>query len=203
LCRRALNKYKRGNTDLRDISLHILDIMQNSIAAKASLIKVDISAACEAEMLRIVIQDNGCGMDAELLARVTDPFSTTRTTRKVGLGIPLFKASAEQSGGSFNITSQKGVGTIVTVQFAVNNIDRPPLGELAGVITDMASAYAEVEIQLMLDNGREQFVFNSREISQTLGEVPLSEFTVVKWLREYIGEGVNEIFGGVLSEIFS
>lgn len=188
---------------MKELSLHILDIMQNSIAAKAGLIKVMILAEPETGMLEVIIEDNGCGMDSELLARVTDPFSTTRTTRKVGLGIPLFKASAEQSGGSFEITSQKGAGTVVTARYMINHIDRPPLGELAGVITDMAAANSIVEIQLLLESGSKQFIFNSREVSQILGEVPLTEFTVVKWLREYIGEGLIDIFGGVLSEIDS
>lgn len=188
---------------MRDISLHILDIMQNSTAAKASMIKVSVLAKPENGMLEVAIEDNGCGMDSELLARVTDPFSTTRTTRKVGLGIPLFKASAEQSGGRFDITSQKGVGTAVKAVFAIGNIDRPPIGDLEGVITDMAAANPAVEIQLLLENGSRQFVFNSREVSRTLGEVPLSEFTVVQWLREYIKEGLSDIFGGVLSEIDS
>lgn len=188
---------------MREIALHILDIMQNSTAARASLIKVMILAEIETGVLEVVIEDNGCGMDSELLVRVTDPFSTTRTTRKVGLGIPLYKASAEQSGGSFGITSQKGVGTVVTARYMIDHIDRPPLGELAGIITDMAAAYPAIEIQLLLESASKQFVFNSREVSQTLGEVPLTEFTVVKWLREYIGEGLKEIFGGVLSEIDS
>jgi len=188
---------------LRDISLHILDIMQNSTAAKASLIKVSILAKLETGMLEVVIEDNGCGMDSELLARVTDPFSTTRTTRRVGLGIPLFKASAEQSGGSFGITSQIGAGTVVTASFVMDHIDKPPLGELEGVITDVAAAYPAVEIQLLLKNGSKQFVFNSREVSQKLGEVPLTEFTVIQWLKEYIKEGLTDIFGGVLSEIDS
>lgn len=188
---------------MRDLSLHILDIMQNSSAAKASLIKVSILVKLETGMLKVVIEDNGCGMDRELLASVTDPFSTTRTTRKVGLGIPLLKASAEQSGGSFNITSQKGVGTVVTADYVIDHIDRPPLGDMAGIITDMAAANSKIEIRLRLECGSKQFIFNSLEVSQTLGEVPLTEFTVVKWLREYIGEGLQDIFGGVLSEIDS
>lgn len=188
---------------MREIALHILDIMQNSTAAKASLIKVSILAEPETGMLEVIIGDDGCGIDSELLASVTDPFSTTRTTRKVGLGIPLFKASAEQSGGSFGIASQKGAGTVVTARYMIDHIDRPPLGDLAGVITDMAAANSIVEIQLLLESGSKQFIFNSREVSQTLGEVPLTEFTVVQWLREYIGEGLTDIFGGVLSEIDS
>ncbi len=188
---------------MRDISLHVLDIMQNSTAAQASRIRVIAAVEAAAGMLKLVIEDNGCGMDSDLLAAVTDPFTTTRTTRKVGLGIPMFKASAEQSGGSFTITSQKGAGTVVTARFGIDHIDRPVLGDLAGVITDMAAANPTVEIILQLENAERQFVFNSGEVRKTLGEVPLSEFEVVRWLREYIYEGLKEIFGGVLSEIVS
>jgi hypothetical protein len=137
-----------GSTGLRDISLHILDIMQNSTAAGATLIRVIIQADPLNGLLDITVEDNGCGMDRQFLARVTDPFSTTRNTRKVGLGIPLFKASAEQSGGSFGITSQKGTGTVVKSSYIIENIDRPPLGDIAGVMTDMAAAYPAVENNL-------------------------------------------------------
>lgn len=188
---------------MREISLHVLDIMQNSTAAHASRISVMLASEASEGKLKVTIEDNGCGMDSELLARVADPFATTRTTRRVGLGIPLIKASAEQSGGSFTITSQKDVGTVVTAIFGINNIDRPTLGDLPGVITDMSAAYPSVEILLLLKNGDKQFVFDSGEVRKTLGDVPLSEFEVVKWLREYIGEGLKEIFGGVLSEIVS
>jgi len=177
--------------------------MQNSTAAQASLIRVSLKADIHAGMLEIIMEDNGCGMDDELLETVTDPFTTTRKTRRVGLGIPLYKASAEQSGGSFGITSQRGVGTTVTAAFGLGHIDRPPLGDLAGVITDMAASSPGVEIQLKLEYADRKFEFSSGEVAEVLGEVPLSEFSVVRWLREYIGEAMKEIFGGVLSEINS
>jgi anti-sigma regulatory factor (Ser/Thr protein kinase) len=186
---------------LREIALHIMDIMQNSAAAKASMIRVSLAADPQAGTLTAMIEDNGCGMDSELLETVTDPFSTTRTTRRVGLGIPLLKASCERSGGSFDIASVKGKGTTVTAVFAADHIDRPVLGDLAGVITDMAASMPEADIQLRLECGERQFGFSSAEAARMLGDVPLSEFSVVKWLREYINEGIIEIFGGVLSEI--
>lgn len=188
---------------MRDISLHILDIMQNSTAANASLITVKVAIIPGTECLSVVIEDNGCGMEQDLVMKVTSPFSTTRKTRKVGLGIPLFKASAEQSGGSFEIISQREVGTVVTAMYKINHIDRPPLGDLSGVMADMAAANPSVEIVLNLNNDKKQFIFNSKEVSSILGEVPLTEFTVINWMRQYIGEGINEIFGGVLSEITS
>ncbi len=186
---------------MREIALHILDIMQNSTAAQASMIRVSMAADPEADTLSVTIEDNGCGMDSELLATVTDPFSTTRETRKVGLGIPLLKASCERTSGRFGITSQKGTGTTVTAVYGASHIDRPVLGDLAGVITDMAASWPEADIQLRLQCREKQFGFSSAEAARMLGEVPLSEFSVVKWLKEYINEGINEIFGGVLYEI--
>lgn len=186
---------------MREIALHILDIMQNSVAAQASVITVSLDVEPQAGTLTVTIEDNGCGMDGELLATVTDPFATTRKTRRVGLGIPLIKASCERSGGSFAIASVKGDGTTVTAVFGKDHIDRPVLGDLAGVITDMAASMPQTDIRLKLRCEERQFEFSSAEAARMLGEVPLSEFSVVKWLKEYIDEGITEIFGGVLNEI--
>ncbi len=186
---------------MREIALHILDIMQNSTAAQANMIRVSLTADTKADTLTVIIEDNGCGMDSAFLASVTDPFSTTRKTRRVGLGIPLLKASCERSGGRFDITSQKGTGTTVTAAYEIQNIDRPVLGDIAGVITDMAASWPGADIRLQLICGERQFEFSSNEAARMLGGVPLSEFSVVKWLKEYINEGIIEIFGGVLGEI--
>lgn len=185
------------------MSLHILDIVQNSTAAGADCIKVTIRAQRADGVLEIEVEDDGCGMDGELLARVTDPFATTRATRKVGLGIPLLKASAERSGGSFRIVSQKGTGTTVKADFQLKNIDRPPMGDVAGVIADLAAAYPEIDIQLLLKCGERIFRFSSLEVRQIIGEVPVSELRIMRWMRRYIEEGIWEIFGGVIDEIDS
>ncbi len=186
---------------MKEIALHILDIMQNSVAAGAGRIGVSITADDETGMITAVIDDNGCGMDEKMLQRVTDPFTTTRTTRRVGLGIPLLKSSCIMSGGSFGIKSQKGCGTRVTAAFGKDHIDRPVLGDLAGVIADMSASFPEIDIRLELAYGEKRFSYSSADAGRILGEVPLSEPAVVKWLREYIDEGVKDIFGGVLNEI--
>lgn len=177
--------------------------MQNSTAAGASLIRTELRVKPERGLLVVTIEDDGDGMDEELLAVVTDPFTTTRTTRKVGLGIPLFKASAERSGGSFEIRSRRGVGTVVRADFEIAHIDRPPLGDLAGVITDMSAAWPETSIRLFIENGTASFEFDSAEAAKILGDVSLSEYAVVQWLRGYIRDGIKEILGGVLNEIDS
>lgn len=186
---------------MREIALHILDIMQNSVAAGAGRIGVSVTAGNDTGMITAVIDDDGCGMDERTLQEVTDPFMTSRTTRKVGLGIPLLRSSCMRSGGNFSITSQKGHGTKVTASFGKDHIDRPVLGDLAGVVADMSASFPKIDIRLELISGEECFTYSSAEAARILGEVPLSEPAVIEWLKEYISEGIKHIFGGVLDEI--
>ena len=115
---------------MEELSLHLLDLIQNSVKAGASLVEIIITE--KAGLLTIILEDNGCGMSEEFLSRVESPFTTTRTTRKVGLGIPLFKQAALMAGGDFSITSRQGEGTRLTATFELDNIDRAPMGDLAG-----------------------------------------------------------------------
>ena len=130
---------------MNEISLHILDILQNSIHAGASLITVIIRYDQAAGTLSISIEDNGCGMDEAYLEKVTNPFVTGRTTRRVGLGIPLFKAGAEGCGGSFEIKSQKGRGTLVSAVFITGNIDCPPLGNMTDTMVSQVISHQNVD----------------------------------------------------------
>lgn len=188
---------------MKDLSLHMLDLVQNSISAGSMLTTVGIRADRDRGMLEISVEDNGMGMDRELLQRVTDPFATTRTTRRVGLGIPLMKASAERAGGGLKITSEKGMGTRVDAWFKIGNIDRPPLGDIAGTMTDIIVSEPFREFELALENGSGTFRFDSEEIKKRLGEVPITEYAVTTWIKEYLNEGIKVIFGGVLDEIDS
>ena len=117
-----------------EISLNILDVAENSTMAKASLVEITVDADTASDRLTIVIKDNGCGMTEEQAAQVTDPFFTSRTTRKVGLGVPFFKYAAESTGGSFSIESRPGKGTAVTAVFVLSHIDRMPLGDITSTI---------------------------------------------------------------------
>ena len=119
---------------MKELSLHILDIAENSVKAEASLIEIEISEDTGKNLLTIAIKDNGVGMSEEFLKRVKDPFSTTRTTRRVGMGISLFEAAAEQCGGGLEISSEQNVGTEVFVRFQLDHIDRAPLGDMAGTM---------------------------------------------------------------------
>lgn len=188
---------------MRDLSLHLLDIIQNSIAAHSSEIGLEINVKLQIKMLEFVITDNGSGMDKEMLLKVTSPFVTTRTTRKIGLGIPLFKASSEQSGGVFTIDSQKGKGTVVKATYGLYSIDRPPLGNISDTITGVILSDPKIRIKLLLNNETDQFKFDTQEVIDKLGEVDITEFNVLTWINEYIEEGIKLIFGGVLDEVIS
>ena len=190
-----------GSDALRDLSLHLMDIIQNSLKAGAGCIVTSLQA--EDGKLVMIIEDNGCGMDREMLERVTDPFSTTRTTRKVGLGIPLLKAAADRTSGGLQITSEKGYGTVVKAYFDIRNVDRPPLGDIAQTIAGVILANPETNLKLILRRDNKVFELDTEEIKARLGEVPITEYNVLIWIREYVNEGIIAIFGGVLDEIDS
>jgi anti-sigma regulatory factor (Ser/Thr protein kinase) len=188
---------------MRDLSLHLMDIIQNSISAGASEITVSAYADINNDMLTLSVEDNGSGMDVEVLKHVTDPFSTTRTTRKVGLGIPLLKASATRAEGDVDIISEKGKGTLITATFKSSHIDRLPLGDIAETMAGVIMAEPDIRWKLVLKAGKDEFLFDSYEIKEQLGDVPVTRYDVITWIREYIGEEVKKIFGGVLYEVNS
>lgn len=179
-----------------EISLHILDILQNSIKAGASLITVRL--ALKGNMLTVVIEDNGCGMSKEFVARVCDPFVTTRTTRKVGMGISLFKAGAEASGGSFSIHSREGVGTTVTAVFDISCIDCPPLGDINGTMISQFVCHPEIDFIYSFTTDKGQMEFDTRAVKQVLGdEVSLDTPEVMQWMQESIKEELEQIEANV------
>jgi len=131
---------------MEDLSLHILDLVQNSISAMAHLVEITIVEDSEKDWLTIIIKDDGIGMEEHVVDRVTDPFYTTRKTRKVGLGLPLFKATAEGCGGIFNIISTPGVGTCIEAGFVLSHIDRPPFGNLADTMITIILCNPEIDL---------------------------------------------------------
>ncbi len=178
---------------MKELSLHILDIAKNSVKAKADRIQITIEESEEKNLLSIVIEDNGCGMSEEFLKTVKDPFSTTRTTRKVGLGIPLFEAAAVQCGGRLDIFSKLGEGTKLCAYFQHNSIDRAPLGDMAGTMTTLISGSPDINfIYTHIKNGK-TFKMDTAEIKEVLGEVPLDIPEVIMWIDGYINEGLSEI----------
>ena len=178
---------------MREISLHILDIAQNSVVANATLVEITVDENEEADTLTVSVKDNGRGMDEDMVKRVVDPFTTGRTTRKVGLGIPLIKLAAENTGGNLSLESEPGVGTMLTAVFGLNSIDRQPLGDMAETMLGMVTSYENVDfLYIHTVNGKE-FTFDTREIKNILGDVSLSEPDVYMWLSGYLKEGEAEL----------
>ena len=175
---------------MRELALHLLDIIENSVSAKADTIQILVKEDHKADRLQMVVQDNGRGMDAEMVERVTDPFVTTRTTRKVGLGIPLFKAAAEACNGCFTIESEVGKGTRVTVEFQLSHIDRMPLGDLASTILTLVIGSPEVRWIFHYIVDGETFEFDSRPIHEALDGLPLTDPAILAYLREMIETGI-------------
>lgn len=178
---------------MKELSLHILDIGQNSVSAGADLIEISVCEYTQKDLLSITVRDNGCGMDAETALKVVDPFYTSRTTRKVGLGIPMFKANAEQCEGSFKLESEPGVGTILEAAFKRSHIDRVPLGSMADTIMAMVMANPEGDLVYRHSFDAGEFVMDTRELREVLGDVPLGEIDVLLWIKGYVEEGLAEI----------
>lgn len=184
-------------TDMQEISLNILDIAENSVRAEASLIEVTVKENIAEDILSFTIKDNGCGMDAQMVKRVTDPFVTTRTTRKVGLGISLLKAAAQQTGGDVFLESNVGVGTTITATFSYSHIDRQPLGDIASAMVSLISLNPDIDFVYTHIYNSEEFTLDTRELKAVLGEkVKLNEPSVAVWMGEYINSGLTEIYGG-------
>ena len=179
---------------MRELSLNVLDIAQNSIAAGASLTEILVKENTVEKTLLIGIYDNGKGMTPEQVENVKDPFFTTRTTRKVGMGIPLFKLAAEQTGGSFTITSQVGVGTRVDALFKTDSIDFTPLGDMASTIATIVSMNEDKDFVYTRSIDGKEFTFKSSDIKKILDGVPLSEPSVISWIEGYIKENSEQLF---------
>ena len=183
---------------MRELSLNVLDIAQNSIAAGASLTEILVKINTAESTLLIGIYDNGKGMSEEQVKSVIDPFFTTRTTRKVGLGVPLFKMEAEMTGGSFTIDSTLGVGTSLTATFMTNHVDMIPLGEIGAVMHLLITCNPEIDFLYIREKvnamGEEKVLtLDTREFRAQLGDIPFSEPDVSEWIKEYIAEMENEL----------
>ena len=178
---------------MRELALHILDIAENSISAGASQIRIVIEEQLNNDILKIVIEDNGKGMDAETLARITDPFVTSRTTRKVGLGIPFFKAAAEACEGTFAIQSQLGVGTRVEAIFKHSHIDRMPLGDITSTLQTLIIGAPDIHWIFEYRVDERVFIFDDEPVKQVLDGVSLTEPAVMKYIRDAINDGIRDV----------
>ena len=177
---------------MQELSLNILDIAQNSIVADATLIEIGVSVD-ENELLTITVKDNGKGMDAEAVKNVVNPFFTSRTTRKVGLGVPFFKQAAEETGGSFRIESQPGVGTTIEAVFDTNNIDCTPLGAVWETVAILIQMNEHLDFVYTVKKDGNEFVCDTRQLKEIMEGMPLSDLAVVQWIKEFIRENQTEI----------
>ncbi|MBQ3519200.1 MAG: ATP-binding protein [Clostridia bacterium] len=177
---------------MKELSLNILDIAQNSIKAGADTIKIELTES--GNRFEIRITDNGCGMKEDFVRNVTDPFTTTRTTRKVGLGIPLFKLAAEQTGGKLTISSKhesehpQDHGTVVTAVFDPTHMDFTPLGDIASTLTILIQGSPDIHWIYTHSKDNGSVSLDTDELKAVLGDVPLDTFEVLAWIGNYIKE---------------
>lgn len=185
---------------LRELALHLLDIAENSVAAGAKTIQILAEEDLVNDRLRLAVIDDGAGMDAQMVTRVTDPFVTTRTTRKVGLGIPLLKAATEACNGFLTISSAPGKGTRIEVEFQHSHIDRMPLGDLPGTWLTLLVSCPAIHWIFQYNNGSSCFEFDDGLLKTEMGDLPLTEPTILTFLRQCLQEGVSGIQSSAVSQ---
>jgi hypothetical protein len=178
---------------MKSLSLNILDIVQNSIRAQADEITIGVTESVNNDIYRISIIDNGKGIPAEIIDKVTDPFVTTRTTRKIGMGLPLLKYHAELTGGCLEIKSGVGEGTEVTATFSYSHLDRQPLGDMIGVLKILVAANSSIEFSYYHKTDKGEYSFNTRETKEILETNILYEQSLLTDIGEMIGENLKEI----------
>ncbi|MBW1711719.1 MAG: ATP-binding protein [Deltaproteobacteria bacterium] len=176
-----------------ELSLHILDVVENSLMAGADLVLIGLTVDRTRDRLGLEIADNGSGIRPQDLDRVTDPFFTTRTCRRVGLGLPLLKQAAEQCDGFLEVRSRAGGGTEVTIELRLSHIDRPPLGDMGGTLMSLIVGRPEIDFVYRQRTGEKEFVLDTREIKAVLEGVPLSSPEVIDYLKENIRLGLAEL----------
>ena len=180
---------------MKDLSLNLLDIAENSVKAGATLTQLLLTQ--EAGILTFQVVDDGCGMTEEILKGVVDPFYTTRTTRKVGLGLPLLRMAAEQTGGTMEVESRHvdshpdNHGTTVTAVFHTDHIDCPPVGDVVATVTTLIQGHPDTDFLFRHADGETEVELDTRELRQVLGDVSLAEFEVLQWITGYLADQYN------------
>lgn len=178
---------------MRELALHLLDIAQNSVAAGASAVTIAVHQDTRQDRLRLTVSDDGRGMDTGQVARAGDPFATTRTERRVGLGIGLLKAAAEECEGWLKVESVVGHGTRLTAEFQDSHIDRMPLGDLAGTWLTLLVGHSQVHWTFQYRKDDAEFCFDDRDIKRELGDLALTEPPVLGYLRSLLSSGVAKV----------
>lgn len=178
---------------MREISLHILDIVQNSLAAGATKVKISLLELFQNNSLIVEIEDNGRGMDEKEVKKALDPFYTTRLTRRVGLGLPLLLANAQACGGGLRIESQPGKGTVVKAEFQLDHIDRPPVGDMVSTLLTLIAGSPQVDFFYYRQRNEKSFIFQTSEVKDILQGTSLKHPEILSWLRDYLTEKEREL----------
>jgi len=178
---------------MKNIALHILDLVENSIRAEAQKVTVTITEDRANNSYLLVIEDNGKGMNDTVIRQATDPFYTSRTTRRVGLGLPLIQQNAERTGGTFSLHSEEGVGTRLEARFVYSHPDRLPLGEIDDVLVLLATGYPRLRLIYEHKTPLGGYIFDTEEIEKIIGDMGDCNQEIRKFLREMIIENLREL----------
>ena len=176
-----------------ELAEHILDIAENSIRAGARIVEIVINEDSAKDLLTIEINDNGSGMTKEEIKKVEDPFYTTKTVRRVGLGIPLLANAAEMAGGSLRLKSAKGKGTKLTATFQLSHLDRQPMGNITTTMLTLIAGNSEVDFIYKHRHSDRRFTLDTRQIRKEIDDVPINHPEIIKYIRGVIDEGLREI----------
>jgi signal transduction histidine kinase len=177
---------------MQDLSLHILDIAENSINAEASRITVIINESKKKNLLTLEVRDNGRGMNEDMLKHAEDPFHTTRTTRKVGLGIPLLSQAVKDCEGEMKIETEKGRGSRIMASFQLDHIDRKPLGDITATITVLIAGNPRIDFDFQLLREDKELIIDTAELKKDLGEVPINSPEVIKIIKDTINAWLKQ-----------
>lgn len=176
---------------MQNLSMHVLDIAANSVRAKATKVSVAVVDSELRNQIKITVSDNGCGMNEEMCRKVQDPFFTSRTTRKIGLGVPFFKELSEQCGGEFSLKSKEGAGTEISASMQRDHWDTPPMGDIGDAVMIAATTDCSVHFIFTYQNDAGCFVFDTDEIKVILGdEVSIADAEIMLWCKDYINQGI-------------
>ena len=178
---------------MRELSLHILDIVENGLRAGAKLIDININEDREKNRLNIEIRDNGHGLSEEMLQKVLDPFFTTKTTRRVGLGLSLLRESCKRCDGEFNIISKEGVGTEVHASFRLDHIDLAPMGDIAGTMISLIIGNPDNDFNYTHEVNGEKFELDTRDIKKELDGLPINHPDVIRFLTKGIRDSLSDL----------
>ncbi len=181
---------------MKEISLHILDVAENGISAGADLIRIEVAEDLQSNILRIVIADNGGGIPPEQIDLAADPFYTSRSTRRVGLGLSLLDAAARQCGGGMSIESGQGSGTRVTAEFVHDHIDRAPIGDMAGTMAGLIMGNPDVEFDYLHRVDGREFRLSTQAVKQELGGRPVTDLKVFRRIMETLRSGEKRLNQG-------